>query len=159
MPSVSTGRAVVDTNVLFYAEDVGAGAKHARATAVIEELGEANELVVSTQILQEFYATVTRKLRLAPERVYAQVERYAQFEVVIVRPELVLAAIDLHRLRSISFWDALVVKAASVAGCRRVLSEDMQHGQVLDGVRIENPFLATRAHEPKRTYGRRTGRR
>ena len=154
-----SGRALVDTNVLLYAEDGDAGIKHERARDVIRELMAADELVLSTQILQEFFAAGTRKLKIPHDDMRAQVERYARLDVVIVRPEIILAAIDLHRARSISFWDALVVKAASVAGCRRVLSEDMQHGEVLDGVRIENPFLATRAHEPKKAYGGRARRR
>lgn len=59
---------------------------------------------------------------------------------MIIRPELILGAIDLCRLHELSFWDALVVRSASAAGCGRLLSEDMQDGQTIDGVRIENPF-------------------
>jgi predicted nucleic acid-binding protein len=71
----------------------------------------------------------------------AQVEFYSLFQVVEPKTSDVLAAIDLHRLRNISYWDALIVHCAKLAGCRELLSEDMQHGQVIDGVRIVNPFL------------------
>jgi predicted nucleic acid-binding protein len=71
----------------------------------------------------------------------AQVEFYSLFQVVEPRVADVLAAIDLHRLRVLSYWDALILHCAKQAGCREVLSEDMQHGQVVDGVRIVNPFL------------------
>lgn len=63
-------------------------------------------------------------------------------DVVIIKPDLVLAAIDLHRLRKLSFWDALVVRSAVAGGCGRLLTEDLLDGQVIDGVRVENPFRA-----------------
>jgi predicted nucleic acid-binding protein len=71
-----------------------------------------------------------------------KVEALAELEVVLVRPELIIGAIDLHRLHALSFWDALVIRCASAAGCRRIFSEDMAHGQTIDGVEIENPFKA-----------------
>jgi predicted nucleic acid-binding protein len=96
---------------------------------------------VSTQVLQEFFVTATRKLGMAAEIARQRVETLAQLDNVLVRPELVLAAIDLHRLRSISFWNALVVQAAVAAGCARLLTEDLNAGEVINGVRIENPFV------------------
>jgi predicted nucleic acid-binding protein len=65
----------------------------------------------------------------------------ATLEVVQIRVDLILGAIDIHRLHQLSFWDALVVKCAAAAGCSRLLTEDMLHGRILEGVRIENPFL------------------
>jgi hypothetical protein len=82
----------------------------------------------------------TRKLGVPAEVARRKVDALSRLDVVVIRPELVLAAIDLHRLHSISFWDALVVRSAVAAGCARVMSEDLQDGQVIDGVRIENPF-------------------
>jgi predicted nucleic acid-binding protein len=61
-------------------------------------------------------------------------------DVVVVRPELISGAIELHRTHSISFWDALVVKAASAGGCTRLWSEDLDPGQLYDGVTVENPL-------------------
>src|SRR5512144_1254176 len=90
--------------------------------------------------VQELFAAATRKLRIPAERARSHVEKWSKIDVVVIRPEIILGAIDLHRLHSLSFWDALVIKAASVAGCGRLLSADLNHGQAIDGVTIENPF-------------------
>ena len=71
----------------------------------------------------------------------AQVEFYSLFQVVEPRAADVLAAIDLYRLRGLSYWDSLILHCAKQAGCRELVSEDMQHGHVIDGVKIVNPFL------------------
>ena len=133
-------RVFLDTNVLVYADDLSAGNKRARALALLGELIREARAVLSTQILQEYFVVATRKLGVSPESARRKVEALSHLDVVLVRPELIIAAIDLHRLHSISFWDALVVRSAAAAGCARIVSEDLQHGQVLDGVRIENPF-------------------
>ena len=133
-------RVFVDTNVFVYADDDDAGPKRDRARALLAELIPSGRAVVSTQVLQEFFVVANRKLAIPPERARQRVEVLAQLHVVLVRPELILGAIDLHRLHSLSFWDALILKSASTAGCTCVLSEDLNAGQVIDGVRIDNPF-------------------
>src|SRR4051812_23370898 len=115
-----TERTFIDTNVLVYADDASAGAKRERALAVLAELVGASQAVVSTQVLQEYFVVATRKLGVPPEVARRKVEVLSRLDVVIVRPELVIAAIDLHRLHSISFWDALIVRAAAAASCARV---------------------------------------
>lgn len=138
-------RVFVDTNIFVYADDRSAREKRARARDVLSELIRSRRAVVSTQIMQEYFVIAIKKLGLAPDRARTRVERLNRLDVVIIRPELVLGAIDLHRLHGLSFWDALVVRAAAAAGCIRVLSEDLQDGQLIDGVKIENPFRE-RAH-------------
>jgi predicted nucleic acid-binding protein len=133
-------RVFLDTNVLVYADDKSAGAKRSRALALLSELVGESRAVISTQVLQEYFVVATRKLGVPADVARRKVDALSRLDVVLVRPELVLAAIDLHRLHSISFWDALIVRSAVAAGCTRVFSEDLQHDQVLDGVRIENPF-------------------
>jgi len=125
-------RVFIDTNILVYADDASAGEKRARAQAVIREHIQAGTAVISTQVLQEFYVIATKKLALSPEAARRRVEVYAQLDPV--------AAIDIHRLGGISFWDALIVRCAAIAGCERLISEDLGHGKVVSGVRIENPF-------------------
>ena len=97
--------------------------------------------VISLQVLQEYFVTATRKYGVSPGDARQKVELFAEFD--LIEPELsdIFAAIDLHRLRHFSYWDALIVHTAKRAGCQVLLSEDMQHGQVIDGVRIVNPFL------------------
>jgi predicted nucleic acid-binding protein len=133
-------RVFVDTNVFVYADDASAKIKRVRAREVLSGLVRDRRAVVSTQVMQEYYAAAIRKLGLAPEKARMRVERLHRLDTVVVRPEIILGAIDLHRLHSLSFWDALVIKAASVAGCGRLLSEDLNEGQVIERVRIVNPF-------------------
>jgi predicted nucleic acid-binding protein len=134
------GRVFLDTNVIVYADDQSAGVKRSRALAVLRELVAESRAVLSTQVLQEYFVVATRKLGVSPAVARQKVDALSRLDVVVIRPELVLAAIDLHRLHQISFWDALIVRCAVAAGCARLFSEDLQDGQVLDGVRIENPF-------------------
>ena len=149
-----TERVFVDTNVFVYADEAG-GTKAEQARDVLRPLIADRSLVVSTQILQEYFVTAIRKLKLAPDVARRRVEHLARFDVVIVRPEHILGAIDLHRLHMLPFWDALVIRCASVAGCRRVLTEDLHHGAVIDGVQIESPFTPVRgASERRARYGR-----
>ena len=133
-------RVFIDTNVFVYADDAGAKTKRVRAREMLSELIRDRRAVVSTQVMQEYYAAAIKKLRLPPNKARSRVERLSRLDTIVIRPAIILAAIDLHRLHSLSFWDALVVKSASIAGCARLLSEDLADGQVIDGVKIENPF-------------------
>lgn len=133
-------RRFLDTNVLVYADDLEAGAKRDRARGLVAEALSSGEGVVSTQVLQEFFVIATGKLDVDVAIARRKVELLAAMDVVGIDLDLILAAIDLRRLHSISFWDALILRAAAVAGCSLLLTEDLQHGQVVDGVRVENPF-------------------
>src|ERR1700733_15836900 len=133
-------RSFFDTNVLIYADDKSAPAKQRRALELVAGHRRVRTGVVSLQVLQEYFVTVTRKLRVDAAVARRKVELLAEFDVAA--PELadILAAIDLHRLHGFSFWDALVVRAAKQAGCGVLYSEDMQGMREIDGVRIVNPF-------------------
>lgn len=139
-----TGRTFLDSSVLVYAVDESPAekVKHARAAELLS--GQAEDLVVSTQVLQEFYVVTTRKLKnpLSEERAAKAVRGIAKLDVVGVDVPLVLAAVDTSRTAKVSLWDALIIEAASRAGCARVLSEDLNAGQVVRGVKIENPFTS-----------------
>ncbi len=134
-------RRFLDTNVLLYADDLDAGEKRDRAQQILRDTLSSGEGVVSTQVLQEFFVISTRKLGTEAATTRRKIELLARMDVVRIDLGLILSAIDLHRLHSFSFWDALIVRAAVLGGCSIVLSEDLQHGQLIDGVRIENPFL------------------
>jgi predicted nucleic acid-binding protein len=137
-----TGRTFLDSNVLVYSVDESPAeeVKHAKAVDLVSARPE--DLVLSTQVLQEFYVVTTRKLKnpLSEERAMKAVRGLAKLDVVGVDVQLVLAAVDTSRTAKISLRDALIIEAASRAGCERVLSEDLNAGQVIRGVRIENPF-------------------
>ena len=97
--------------------------------------------VISLQVLQEYFSAATKKLRMDPELAQRKVELLSRALVVRFKETDVIAAIELHRLVKISFWDAMIVHAARVAGARVLYSEDLQHGAVLGGVPVVNPFL------------------
>jgi predicted nucleic acid-binding protein len=134
-------RSFFDTNVLIYADDKGAPAKQRRAIELVGEHRRAGTGVVSLQVLQEYFATVTRKLGLDATVARRKVELLAEFDVAAPDVGDVLAAIDLHRLHGFSFWDALILRSAKQAGCRVLLSEDFQGQREVDGVRVVNPFV------------------
>jgi len=147
MPNVltaSTAEATtfVDTNVLVYAHDASEAVKQPIAQAVLEQLWTDGGGALSTQILQEFYVVATRKLQpaMTPREAREIIELYSTWPVVVIEPSLILNASLLHERNQLSFWDALMVEAARVAGAGRLLTEDLQDGQVIAGVRIENPF-------------------
>ncbi|MFZ0770477.1 MAG: PIN domain-containing protein [Thermoguttaceae bacterium] len=133
-------RSFFDTNVLVYADDKAAPAKQRRALALVAEHRRARTGVVSLQVLQEYFVTVTRKLRVDPGIARRKVELLSEFDVASPEVADILAAIDLHRLHGFSFWDALVMQAAKQAGCTVLFSEDMQDGREVDGLQIVNPF-------------------
>ena len=136
-----SARTFFDTNIIIYADDRAASAKLRRALDLVAAHRRAGTGVVSLQVLQEYFVTVTRKLGIDPQIARRKVELLSEFDVATIEVSDVLAAIDLHRLHSLSFWDALILRAAKQTGCSIVLSEDMQNGREIDGVRITNPFL------------------
>jgi predicted nucleic acid-binding protein len=141
MSAAKLPRTFLDTNILVYADDRRDPHKQSKSLALIKEHLEKRTGVVSLQVLQEYFVTVTGKLHLDDEIARNKVEIFSRLNVA--EPSLgdILAAIDLHRLHGLSFWDALVVRMARQTGCRVLLTEDLRHGQVIDGVEIINPFL------------------
>jgi predicted nucleic acid-binding protein len=132
----------VDTNVLVYALDEEQGERHETARALIEDLWESEGGVLSTQVLQELYVTLTRKLRksMTRPRARAVVERYAAWPTHQITPDDIVAASELEQRHTLAFWDALIIVAAQRLGAERILTEDMQPGRSFGNVRIENPF-------------------
>jgi predicted nucleic acid-binding protein len=133
-------RSFFDTNVLVYADDKATPAKQRKAIDLVAEHRRSRNGVVSLQVLQEYFVTVTRKLRVDPGIARRKVELLAEFDVAAPEVSDILAAIDLHRLHGFSFWDALVLRTAKQAGCGLLYSEDMQDAREIDGVRVVNPF-------------------
>ena len=131
----------VDTNVWIYAVDAADPVKRERALEVTSPAAR-RDLVISTQVLTEFYAVTTRKLfvPLTPDEAEAMVRQLSILPVVAIDASLVISAISGSRDWQISIWDALVIRAAEVAGCRRLLSEDLTNGRAYGSVVVENPF-------------------
>ncbi len=135
-----TVRSFFDTSVLVYADDKAAPAKQRRAVELVAEHRRAGTGVVSLQVLQEYFVTVTRKLGVEATLARRKVELLAEFDVAAPDVADILAAIDLHRLHGFSFWDALILRAAKQSGCRVLLSENFQAQREVDGLRVVNPF-------------------
>ncbi len=135
-----SARAFLDTNVLVYAHDVSAGAKRERAAALVRDLWRSREGCLSVQVLQEFYTVTTRKQGLTPVAAERLVERYTRWALHEPAGADVMSAIRLHQDALISFWDAMVVTSALRLGCSVLWSEDLNAGQTLLGIRVENPF-------------------
>jgi predicted nucleic acid-binding protein len=138
-----TGLAFFDTNIMVSADDSSFPKKQARAIQLFSDCQRQGLAVISIQVMQEYFAAVTRKLSVDPELAQRKVEVLARGRVVRIAESDVIAAIELHRLTRISFWDALIVQAARIAGAAVLYSEDFQHGATLGGVPVVNPFLET----------------
>jgi predicted nucleic acid-binding protein len=135
-------RTFVDTNVLIYAHDVDATSKHETANSVLRELWEERSGVLSPQVLQEFYVNVTRKILHPIPKKSARlvVSSYAVWCLDTTHADI-STAFRIEDEYRIGFWDALVVASALKSGADRVLSEDLNAGQKIAGIRIENPFV------------------
>ncbi|MEO8660743.1 MAG: PIN domain-containing protein [Bryobacteraceae bacterium] len=136
------GKTFVDTNVLIYAHDADAGFKHETAREALLDLWGRRAGVLSPQVLQEFYVNVTRKIAtpLTKSAARAVVNNYMTWCIDTTADE-VSAAFGIEDEAGISFWDALIIASARKAGAVRILSEDLNAGQIIAGVRIINPFL------------------
>jgi len=136
-----SGRAFLDTNILVYAVDEAEPEKRDTARRLLSSAGHG-EFVLSTQILSEFYTVVTRKLEepISEATAAAAVDQLSLLAIVHIDPALVKAAIQTSRSSRLSYWDGLIVASAVAGGCERLLTEDLNDGQVIGSVRVENPF-------------------
>ncbi|HTE14882.1 MAG TPA: PIN domain-containing protein [Burkholderiales bacterium] len=131
----------IDSNILVYAEANDEPVKQSTALALLRRLKVTDNGIISTQVLQEYANVALRKMQLDANHVRKQLSAHQQFEVVQVTPAIIHGALDLHQTRSLSFYDALIVQTASIAGCDTLYSEDLNAGEVINGVRIVNPFV------------------
>jgi predicted nucleic acid-binding protein len=133
-------KSFLDTNMLIYLLDARDPVKQRRCRGIVKALASSHEAVISTQVLQEFYVACTVKLKVKPLLVKAIMHGFENMEVVTVGAELISEAIDTSLQYQLSFWDALVVVAAESAKCKYLLTEDLNEGQIVRKVRIQNPL-------------------
>ena len=133
----------VDTNILMYAHDKAAGAKHERAKALVEELWRDRTGVVSTQVLQELSVNLRKKVRQPVDAKATRdiVADYLAWQVIVNGGEAILDALDIEKRYQISFWDALIVQAAQSSGAEVLYSEDLADGQRYASIQVLNPFV------------------
>ena len=132
----------IDTNILIYCLDQNDLQKQERARKRLRKVVCDGNGVISTQVLQEFFVTATRKLDVAPLQAKEMMQAFRHYETVAVTPQIINHAIDCCILNRISFWDALIVSAAESAKCDIILTEDLNNGQMIQGIQIENPFIS-----------------
>ena len=133
-------RVFIDTSVLVYLFDSRQQAKQRKAAEVLRQYPRP---VVSTQVLGEFYVTVTRKFAkpMNPVQAIAAVDRIRGWQIVPVDEEVVSTALHLTQQYQMSYWDAQIAASAARAGCQILLTEDLSGPGVIMGVRLENPFV------------------
>jgi predicted nucleic acid-binding protein len=134
----------VDTNILVYTQDLASGDKCSRAQALTRELWEDRRGVISTQVLQELYVALRRKLKspISAAEAAEILRDYSEWDVVVNNRESIFRAIDIETRFKISFWDALILQAAETAGAKTIFSEDLSPGGRYAGMQVVNPFIA-----------------
>jgi predicted nucleic acid-binding protein len=136
-----SAKVFIDTNVLVYAHDYKAGHKHREAQMIVRDLRKQQSGAVSMQVLQEFYNTVTRKLAspLPKDEARAIVEDFSYW-CIETTPDEIKRAFQIEDEARINLWDAMIIAAAIRSGATQILSEDLNPGQIIAGIQIENPF-------------------
>jgi predicted nucleic acid-binding protein len=133
-------RSFLDSDILVYTDDMASPAKRRKALDLVKMARGEGWGVVSTQVLQEYFAAATRKLGVSVDIARAKIEVFGRLDVATIDMPTILGAIDVHRLHAVSFWDGLIIQAARSAGCRILYTEDLQHGRRFDGLEVVNPF-------------------
>jgi predicted nucleic acid-binding protein len=131
----------IDTNILVYTVDNFDKNKQKIARKALKEAIQNDAAVISTQVLQEFYIACTAKLHIKPLSAKKYLHNYIEnLEVIQNGPAIIEQGIDISIVSQISFWDALLVAAAESANCAELMTEDLNDGQIINGVKIRNPF-------------------
>jgi predicted nucleic acid-binding protein len=130
----------IDTNILVYAHDSSAGRKHATATDLVNSLSTSDMAAVSIQVLAEFYAIATGKLRMPSEDAERMIDDYGIWTIHRPSHADLLISSRLRRRYRIAWWDALLLNSATQLGCRILWSEDFAHGQKYGALTVKNPF-------------------
>ncbi|AGB18619.1 PIN domain-containing protein [Thermoanaerobacterium thermosaccharolyticum] len=137
------GLQFVDTNILVYAHDISAGRKHEIAKKLLKDLWNTRNGCLSTQVLSEFYVTITKKVKrpLSPSQASQIISDLGLWKLDTPNVEDILDAIQISQRYMISFWDSLIVCSAINLDCSIIWSEDLNSGQYFDKVKVVNPFL------------------
>ena len=132
----------VDTNVLVYAFDADAGFKFEKAQSILKDCWNNQTGILSTQVLEEFYVTVTKKLPSKMDKQSARniVQVYKAWSAQPITPDDIIDASEFEEQNQLSFWDSLIITIAQKTGAETLYSEDMQDGQKFGSLTIVNPF-------------------
>lgn len=137
---MTAGRAFFDTNILLYMYGGGDRAKRAQAKDLFREHAQSDRVVVSTQVVQEFYAAGSRKLGMARRACREATAELLELPLVTVGPEHIRTALRIEERYRVLFWDALILAAAESGGAEMLYTEGLSDGQVYGTVTVRNPF-------------------
>ena len=139
---MSEDKIFIDTNIMIYAYDVSAVEKHQIASHILSDLWNSGLGVLSTQVLQEFFVNIVQKIQKPIDKKLAKeiVRDFLRWQVVVNNGDSIPDAIDIRDKYRYSFWDSMIIEAAIKGGAVFLMSEDLQHGQVISGVTIRNSF-------------------
>ena len=132
----------VDTNLFVYSIDQREPEKKEKARAILRKIIDSHQLVISTQVIKEFYVVATTKLKAEKLIVKNIIHSFRNMEVVNNDLELIEQAIDISLISQLSFWDSLIIAAAEKANCEVVYSEDLNTGQTYRGIMVIDPFIS-----------------
>lgn len=135
-----TSKIFIDTNILVYALDKAEPEKQEKARELLRKTESDRLGVISTQVLQEYYVVATQKLKVEPELTKRIISSLSKFEVVVINQPIIEKAIDISISNKISFWDALIVSSAEASRCRIIWTENLNHSQSINKIKIESPF-------------------
>jgi len=146
-----SAKAFVDTNILVYAHDLDAGAKNSIARELVADLWKTRSGILSTQVLQEYFVAITKKVSnpLNAAQARRSVRNYCAWEVVVNDSQIILQATEIQEAHRLSFWDALIVSAAFAGDAATIVTEDLNHGQLIEGILIQNPFVTESVDEQR----------
>jgi predicted nucleic acid-binding protein len=131
----------VDTNVLIYS--ISRNPVDARKREIADELLESDDLALSVQVLQEFYTQATRVTRPRPlshAMALEFIDTWSRFPVQAITMDIMKSALDIKAMYRFNYWDCAIIAAARELGCDQLLTEDLSHGQIIEGTTVVNPF-------------------
>lgn len=133
----------VDTNIIVYAHDAESATKQSRAQEIIIEGIRLENAVISTQVLCEFFVTITEKIKkpLSVAKARREIILLSHLEIIEVDVSMIIRAIEIRQRWKISYWDGLIISAAERSGCSTLWSEDLSDRQSYGDVKVRNPFV------------------
>ena len=138
-----TEKYFLDTNFLVYLLSDDEPEKRKKCFEILKNSKRHRRFVLSTQVIKEFTSVMIGKHKLYPLEVKPIIDKLCEYEVLTIQIEMIKDAIDIHLLNKLSFWDSLILSTAISSKCDYILTEDMQHDQIIKGVQIKNPFDLT----------------
>jgi predicted nucleic acid-binding protein len=135
------GKIFLDANILVYLFSTTEIVKSEQINTIIQTYSDKNQLVWSTQVIQEFYAVMSRKYNVQSLQIKKIIDTFSHLECVVNDVAIIKNAIDIQVINQLSFWDSLIISSAKTSKCTYLLSEDLNAGQRIEGIQVVNPFL------------------